>query len=418
MAARQFGLYELEELLGRGGMGEVHRAVDTRKSRTVALKLLPSEMAGDAELKARFRREAEVAARLNDPHVIPIHDYGELHGHLFLDMRLVEGVDLGAVLKTEGALPASRAVSILGQVADALDAAHDDGLVHRDVKPSNILLTTPRRGTDDFAYLIDFGIAAGSMFGTRLTSTGMAIGTGAYMAPERFTDGVENDGRVDVYALGCVLHEMLTGRPPFDGTSFASLMYQHLNTPPPVTSRSAGPLNEVVTTALAKNPADRYRRAGDLADAARRAISVAASRETSVAAPTPVDAPWVSDRRAVRWEPSAPRPVTLPPPPPRGDPRPPPPVPLAPSPGNAGRVVGNIAAILVTTLWLFAGLGFSTAGGAPLGVPVMLLSFAGVGVAIAGLTRSGRRRGRLTGLAWILSGVAFAVAIAAGAVYG
>ena len=281
MAGRRFGPYELEELLGRGGMGEVWRAVDTRKARTIALKLLPGELTGDEGIEERFRREAQVAARLNDPHVIPIHDYGELHGRLYLDMRLVQGIDLAKTLKADGALPPARAVSILSQVADALDAAHDDGLVHRDVKPSNILLTAPRRGSDDFVYLIDFGIAAGSMLGTRLTATGHAVGTAAYMAPERFTEDRDADRRVDVYALGCVLHEMLTGSTPYEGTSFPNLMYQHLNAPPPRPS-AFGELppgfDQVVATALAKDPDQRYRRAGDLRDAARAALLTPAPR--------------------------------------------------------------------------------------------------------------------------------------------
>ena len=274
-----FGPYELIELLGRGGMGEVWRAVDTRKGRTVALKRLPAEMTGEREFEDRFRREAHAAVRLNDPHVIPIHDFGEIEGRLFLDMRLVAGDDLGAVVEKEGALEPARAVSVLEQVASALDAAHDEGLVHRDVKPSNILLT-PSKGTAaprDFVYLIDFGIATGAALGTRLTQTGLAIGTAAYMAPERFTDGVDADRRIDVYALGCVLHEMLTGRAAFAGRDFASLMYQHINTAPTAPSRITGGLpagfDEVVARALAKDPDDRWSRAGDLTEAARRVLA-------------------------------------------------------------------------------------------------------------------------------------------------
>ena len=274
-----FGPYELIELLGRGGMGEVWRAVDTRKGRTVALKRLPAEMTGEREFEDRFRREAQAAVRLNDPHVIPIHDFGEIEGRLFLDMRLVAGDDLGAVVEKEGALEPARAVSVLEQVASALDAAHDEGLVHRDVKPSNILLT-PSKGTAaprDFVYLIDFGIATGAALGTRLTQTGLAIGTAAYMAPERFTDGVDADRRIDVYALGCVLHEMLTGRAAFAGRDFASLMYQHINTAPTAPSRITGGLpagfDEVVARALAKDPDDRWSRAGDLTEAARRVLA-------------------------------------------------------------------------------------------------------------------------------------------------
>ena len=153
----EFGPYRLEHLLGRGGMGEVHRAWDTRRGRTVALKRLPAPLAGDPEFQARFRRESALAAQLSEPHIIPIHDFGEINGRLFIDMRLVDGTDLASVIKSKGPMAPRRAIGILAQVASALDAAHAAGLVHRDVKPSNVLV----RGhdEDEFAYLIDFGIA-------------------------------------------------------------------------------------------------------------------------------------------------------------------------------------------------------------------------------------------------------------------
>ena len=167
----EFGPYRLEHLIGRGGMGEVHRAWDRRRERTVALKRLPAPLAGDPEFQARFRRESALAAQLSEPHIIPIHDFGEINGRLFIDMRLVEGVDLASVVKAEGPMAPRRAVGILAQVAAALDAAHAAGLVHRDVKPSNVLV----RGhdEDEFAYLIDFGIAraaAGQTSGPALTA--------------------------------------------------------------------------------------------------------------------------------------------------------------------------------------------------------------------------------------------------------
>ncbi len=290
-----FGPYELTAMLGRGGMGEVWQAVDTRKSRTVALKRLPAEMTGEREFEDRFRREAHAAARLNDPHVIPIHDFGEIEGRLYLDMRLVHGRDLADVIAENGALAPSRAVSVIEQVASALDAAHDEGLVHRDVKPSNILLTSSKRtvGPQDFVYLIDFGIATGAALGTRLTQTGMAIGTAAYMAPERFAEGIDNDPRIDVYALGCVLHEMLTGQAPFPGREFASLMYQHLNTAPPEPSRlvtTVSPaFDRVVATALSKDRDTRFAHAGELAAAAREALGArpAAAPDADRRAATP-----------------------------------------------------------------------------------------------------------------------------------
>ena len=198
-----FGRYRLMELLGKGGMGEVWRAHDTVTDRIVALKVLPAHLAQDEMFQQRFRREALVAARLNEPHVVPIHNFGEIDGRLYVDMRLIEGRDLQGLLGA-GPLAPARAVTIVEQVAMALHAAHKVGLVHRDIKPSNILV-----GEDDFAYLIDFGIARDADQ-TGLTSTGAMIGTWHYMAPERFR-AAPIDPRADIYALACVLYECLTG---------------------------------------------------------------------------------------------------------------------------------------------------------------------------------------------------------------
>ena len=203
MEGTPFGQYRLISLLGRGGMGEVWRAYDTVTDRVVALKVLPANFAADQTFQQRFRREAHAAAQLNDPHVVPIHTYGEIDGRLFVDMRLIEGRDLQTVL-AGNPLDPSRAVHIIEQVAHAVHAAHKVGLVHRDIKPSNILLDE-----NDFAYLIDFGIAR-VVGETGLTGTGAVIGTLSYMAPERFTSG-EADARSDIYALACVLYECLTG---------------------------------------------------------------------------------------------------------------------------------------------------------------------------------------------------------------
>ncbi|GAA4810005.1 hypothetical protein GCM10023200_54740 [Actinomycetospora chlora] len=269
MPGERFGPYELVGLIGRGGMGEVHRAIDTRKNRgEVALKRLPAGLAADPDFQRRFLREAELAARLRDPHVIPIHDYGEIDGQPYLDMRLVDGTDLASHLARNGPLDPSRAVDLVAQVAGALDAAHAEGLVHRDVKPHNILLAGG--GGPDFAYLIDFGIAANLLTNSR--SSSMVSGTAAYMAPERF--GAGGDHRVDVYALGCVLHELLTGRTPFTG-DFLQLLQAHVHEPPPRPS-SLRPdlprgLDDVVTTAMAKDPDRRHATAGALAAAARGA---------------------------------------------------------------------------------------------------------------------------------------------------
>ena len=190
----QFGPYELQSLIGEGGMGEVYRAYDTVRERLVAIKLLRTEVAADQSFQQRFRRESRVAARLQEPHVIPVHDFGDIDGVLYIDMRLVEGASLKDELRVKGALPPTRAVSIISQVAAALDAAHGNGLVHRDIKPENVLLTP-----DDFAYLVDFGIAHGGGE-ANVTSTGLVIGSCAYMAAERFSGGARWSGRGRVLA--------------------------------------------------------------------------------------------------------------------------------------------------------------------------------------------------------------------------
>jgi serine/threonine protein kinase len=186
-----FGRYRLIELLGRGGMGEVWRAHDTVTDRVVAIKVLSAHLSEDEDFQRRFRREAHAAARLETPHVVPIHDYGEIDGRLFVSMRLINGRDVDTVLADVPLEPA-RAARIIGQVAKALQAAHKVGLLHRDIKPSNILLDD-----DDFAYLIDFGIAR-AMDETRMTKTGGTIGTFAYIAPERLDPHIEEDARADI----------------------------------------------------------------------------------------------------------------------------------------------------------------------------------------------------------------------------
>ena len=194
-AGTEFGRYRLRRLLGRGGMGEVYEAEDTVKDRIVALKLLPEAVSHDPVFRKRLRREAHSAGRLLEPHVVPIHDYGEIDGVMFVDMRMIDGTDLRKVLKNYGPMTPARAVAIVRQIASALDAAHESGIMHRDVKPENILITR-----DDFAYLVDFGIANAAT-DEKLTELGTAVGTYAYMAPERFTND-EVTYRADIYALG------------------------------------------------------------------------------------------------------------------------------------------------------------------------------------------------------------------------
>jgi serine/threonine protein kinase, bacterial len=267
-----FGQYRLIDMLGRGGMGEVWRAYDTATDRVVALKLLPSHYAADAVFKKRFRREAHAAARLSEPHVVPIHTYGEIERRLFVDMRLINGRDLHTLVAAGPPEPV-RAVLIIEQTAKALQAVHHAGVVHRDVKPSNILVTD-----DDFAYLIDFGIAratgeAGS------TTTGGVIGTLHYMAPERFTKGPV-DARSDVYSPACVLYECLTGSYPFPGDSVEQQLADHLTTPPPQPSHSRPvpiAFDDVIAKGMAKDPGERYATTVELARAAREALGTSTS---------------------------------------------------------------------------------------------------------------------------------------------
>lgn len=256
------GHYRLEELLGRGGMGQVYRATDTRKGRVVALKLLNPDLADNAAFRSRFERESRVAATLNDPHVVPIHDWGEIDGLLYIDMRLVNGRDLHGILTTAGPFPAPRALHVLAQIADALDTAHAGGLVHRDVKPDNILVDAR-----DFAYLADFGLAQ-AQTDTRLTTAGGTIGTFAYMAPERF--GANDVGPAgDVYALACVLYETLSGNKPFAwAVTVEQLITAHLTAAPPVLG---SPIDPVIARGMAKDPSLRFATAGALIEAARTA---------------------------------------------------------------------------------------------------------------------------------------------------
>jgi serine/threonine protein kinase len=263
-----FGKYNITRLLGKGGMGEVYEAYDTGKGRIVALKILADEFSNDVNFRTRFQRESHAAAILQEPHVIPIHDWGEIDGSLYIDMRLVHGQTLFDLI-AKGPLAPSRAVAIISQVGAALDAAHAERLIHRDIKPQNIIVTP-----NDFAYLVDFGIAEATG-DTRLTMAGTQIGTMIYMAPERFSDQVATPA-VDVYSLACVLYESLTGDAPFATDSLENLLAAHMGSPPPRPSvanpRVPAALDDVVARGMAKDPDDRYGTAGGLGRAAQRAL--------------------------------------------------------------------------------------------------------------------------------------------------
>jgi len=264
-----FGPYRLRRLVGRGGMGDVYEAEDTVRERIVALKLMSQTLSNDPVFRSRMQREARTAGRLQEPHVVPIHDFGEIEGQLYVDMRLIDGKDLATTLSRYGPLTPPRAVAIVRQIGSALDAAHAAGVLHRDVKPENILISA-----DDFAYLVDFGIASATS-DEKLTQFGTTVGTVKYMAPERFTD-TEVGYRADIYALACVLYECLTGSPPFGGDTF-SVMGAHLNQaiPRPSAARPGIPVafDAVIARGMAKDPAARYATCGDMSAAAYAALA-------------------------------------------------------------------------------------------------------------------------------------------------
>ncbi|BBY36866.1 hypothetical protein MMAN_10000 [Mycobacterium mantenii] len=299
-----FGPYLLKRLLGRGGMGEVYEAEHTVKQWTVAVKLMSHTFSQDPVFRKRMEREARITGRLLEPHVVPIHDYGEIDGQLFLEMRLIEGVDLDSLLEREGPLPAPRAVAIIHQVASALDAAHAAGVTHRDVKPQNILITG-----DDFAYLVDFGIASAKT-DEKLTQLGTAVGTLKYMAPERFSSD-EVTSRADVYALACVLYECLTGIPPYGADSTGALVTAHMMQPIPKPSAHgvSRAFDAVIAAGMAKDPGERYATAGALADAAHKALTspereradTILERSDTADADIPISPPAPPRRKRTRW---------------------------------------------------------------------------------------------------------------------
>jgi serine/threonine protein kinase len=272
----QIAGYLLKEQIGQGGMAVVFRAQDERLNRTVALKILAPALADDEAFRQRFSRESKAAAAVDHPHIIPVFEAGEAGGALFIAMRFVSGGDAHSLISQNGPLPSERAAEIVSQVASALDAAHANGLVHRDVKPANMLLdASAGKSRPDHVYLSDFGLTKVSMQASALTGTGMVLGTLDYISPEQIT-GRPVNGRTDQYALACAAFELLTGAVPFARDEAISVMYAQLSeTPPTLTSRRPDlPLaaDEVFVRALAKDPADRYRSCGEFADALREAL--------------------------------------------------------------------------------------------------------------------------------------------------
>jgi CHASE2 domain-containing sensor protein len=257
--------YRIERVLGRGGMGIVYRATQLALGRTVAIKLIASELSDDPVFRERFTTESRIAASVEHANVIPVYEAGEDDGLLFIAMRLVEGCDLGQLLERVGALTSERTVRVIAQVAGALDAAHARGLVHRDVKPANVLLTVDE---PEHAYLTDFGVAKHMGALSRVTRVGQWVGTLDYLAPEQIR-GEDLDARADIYALTGVLYHCLTGETPFERDSEAASMWAHVSAPPPTPS-SVRPdlpdeLDEVIARGMAKDPAERFCSATELA---------------------------------------------------------------------------------------------------------------------------------------------------------
>jgi eukaryotic-like serine/threonine-protein kinase len=288
--------YRLEAQVGEGGMAVVFRARDEGLGRLVALKILAPALASDSAFRSRFIAESRAAAAVDDPYIIPVYEADEADGVLFIAMRFVQGGDLRQVLEREGALPPDRVVGFISPVASALDAAHRAGLVHRDVKPANILVDA-REDRPDHVYLSDFGVSK-AMSSVGLTGTGMFVGSPDYSAPEQI-QGRAVDGRTDQYALGCVTYQLLAGALPFQGDQDMSVLLAHLSAPPPsLVSRMPnlpGAVDQVLARAMAKAPEKRYASCLDFADALREALGLTPhdpqSSATAPAVPQPATSP-------------------------------------------------------------------------------------------------------------------------------
>ncbi|WP_064750296.1 serine/threonine-protein kinase [Solirubrobacter soli] len=292
--------YRIDSRIGRGGMGVVYRAHHLSLERQAALKVIQPDLAESSGFRERFSREARVAAALAHPNIVTVYDAGEVDGTLYLAMQYIEGADLARMLATDGRLKPYRAIDVCRQVGDALDAAHAKGLIHRDVKPANVLI----EGRN--AYLTDFGLTK-RLGGTQVTLTGDVVGTIHYVAPEQI-EGREVTARSDIYSLGCVLYHCLTGRMPYQRDTDVAVIYAHLSEPPPRPSRAqpdlADGFDDVIARALDKNPERRFQTCAELMAAARAVVESAGPlsetippRRSSTAAPVPSE---VRDARRSR----------------------------------------------------------------------------------------------------------------------
>jgi serine/threonine protein kinase len=272
-----FAGYRIEGVLGRGGMGVVYRVTDLRLERLAALKVIRPEVSADEQFRRRFYRESQLASSIRHPNVVTIYHAGEAAGVLYVTMELIRGVDLGALIANCGRLAPRLACEVLVQVADALDVAHEHGLVHRDVKPANVLIED---AAAVHAYLTDFGLTKRRASDDAITKSDVFLGTVGYAAPEQIRHEAVSTA-TDIYSLGCVLFAMLTGGPPFRRSSDVETMFAHLNDPAPRVSTSAHnvppALDRLVERALAKDPNDRYSSAGEFAGAARAALRACAA---------------------------------------------------------------------------------------------------------------------------------------------
>jgi serine/threonine-protein kinase len=289
--------YKIEAVAGRGGMGVVFRAEHLHLGRIVALKVLTADLAGNRSFRQRFVREAQTAARLDHPNIVPVFDAGEVEGLLYIAMKFIDGVDLGHVLDAEERLTAQRTVDLLADIADALDVSHGAGLVHRDVKPGNVLVDNVR------SYLTDFGLTKRIASRTALTAAGRTVGTAAYLAPEQIR-GQDVDARTDIYAFGCVLYECLTGDVPFIRDTDMAVLWAHLEQDPEPPSGRVPELpkelDAVFAQALAKRKEDRFTSAGELMKAVAEATN-ADRPESSTRNKVPVTTVLVaSDDRGAR----------------------------------------------------------------------------------------------------------------------